>query len=205
MIKYNTAKVFFILLIAFELVNPLSYAQIVSDVHFEQIGDTINIYYDLQYSEPEELFVVQLFYDNDNTSSFNNNLIMVSGDIGAKVKCGKGKKIVWDYLKEVEAIPLKPRFRIECSKFTTFQIGQFYQGGIIFYLDATGSHGLIATPCDLPDQYSWGCWRKPVSGTQAIVGSGQTNTNAIVKQCDEPNNAAKVCDDLKMNYKIRVI
>lgn len=65
-------------------------------------------------------------------------------------------------------------------------LGDFYKGGYIFYLDASGEHGLIAATADLPAS-SWGCAGTGV-GTAAAVGSGQANTTAIV------NNACHMAD-----------
>ena len=36
-------------------------------------------------------------------------------------------------------------------------IGQNYGGGIIFYVDGTGQHGLIAAPYDQSSGALWGC------------------------------------------------
>ncbi len=44
-----------------------------------------------------------------------------------------------------------------CAKKEELKIGQTYQGGIIFYLDASGDHGLIAAPAD-QGVTSWGCY-----------------------------------------------
>ena len=35
------------------------------------------------------------------------------------------------------------------------QIGDTYQGGIVFYIDGAGSHGLIASPKDLSGEADW--------------------------------------------------
>jgi hypothetical protein len=84
------------------------------------------------------------------------------------------------------------------SKTLPFAIGQEYGGGIIFYLDGTGQHGLIAYPVDL-GVFEWGCggyWDGWVVG--AIywgIGMGQTNTTIIVNGCGTPNIAARVCDN----------
>ena len=38
---------------------------------------------------------------------------------------------------------------------SAISIGEQYQGGIVFYVDGTGQHGLIAATRDLPGQYDW--------------------------------------------------
>lgn len=78
------------------------------------------------------------------------------------------------------------------------EIGQEYAGGIIFYLDDSGEHGLV---CTTEDQKSvvWGCTEHMIPGTSTIIGSGLQNTIAIVENCDESEFAAKECYDLVFN------
>jgi len=57
-------------------------------------------------------------------------------------------------------------------------IGDTYEGGIIFYLDASGCHGLIAAPNDWINLTSYG----PAGGTGAVrdgLGAGEFNTNLL--------------------------
>jgi hypothetical protein len=73
------------------------------------------------------------------------------------------------------------------------QIGDYYQGGIIFYLDGAGG-GLIAAVADVsPTQ--WGCvGYTPNAGTSGDVGTGATNTTAIINHCPINGIAAQLCD-----------
>lgn len=78
-------------------------------------------------------------------------------------------------------------------------VGQEYQGGIIFYLDETGQHGLIVGKEDLGPA-PWGCDGLSIPEAQGSnVGDGQNNTNAILNACTEPGIAARICD----NYVVR--
>jgi len=83
--------------------------------------------------------------------------------------------------------------------FTTYSyaLGQSYEGGIIYYVDSTGKHGLIAAPTDqgLPQ---WGCSNQVISGTSSKIGSGRANTIAIVNACSTPGIAASLCYDLTL-------
>lgn len=90
----------------------------------------------------------------------------------------------------------------EQQTFTTLEpsglyIGKKYAGGIIFYLDATGNHGMV---CAESDQGSapWGC-RGAVINTSTDFASGAANTAAIIEGCNELNTAAFLCDDLILN------
>lgn len=77
-------------------------------------------------------------------------------------------------------------------------IGQSYAGGIVFYVDGTGMHGLVCSPSDIGTNIPWGC-----SGTNFVTseafGTGASNTATIVAGCGETTYAAKVCDDLVLN------
>ena len=84
-------------------------------------------------------------------------------------------------------------------------IGQFYGGGIIFYLDSTGQHGLVCTPNYIfgpnasYDGQEWGCQGTLIGGTSTAIGSGAQNTALILGVCSETGIAARVCDDLVLN------
>ncbi|SRX54520.1 hypothetical protein [Aequorivita sp. CIP111184] len=85
------------------------------------------------------------------------------------------------------------------------EIGQEYQGGIIFYLDDTQEHGLIAYQSDLAEA-AWGCFHQPnpIPPTAPIaqndgIGYGAQNTLAIINFCDESDSAASLSFDLNAN------
>ena len=80
-----------------------------------------------------------------------------------------------------------------------FIIGQDYQGGIIFYIDGTGQHGLISAPSDQSTGTQWGCEGISIPGTSTAIGTGQVNTTAIVNGCNQVGIAARVCDNLVLN------
>ena len=77
-----------------------------------------------------------------------------------------------------------------------FTIGDYYEGGIIFYLDLTGNHGYICDVKNLETSsnngVTWGCDGTNISGADAIeIGFGFQNTNHIVAAgC---GNAAMLC------------
>ena len=82
---------------------------------------------------------------------------------------------------------------------TAFSIGQSYGGGIIFYIDGTSQHGLISATSDQSTGTHWGCLGTFISGTSTAIGTGQTNTTAIVNGCNEVGIAARICDNLVLN------
>jgi hypothetical protein len=77
-------------------------------------------------------------------------------------------------------------------------IGEFYKGGIIFYLDGNGG-GLVCTESDQSTDAEWGCYGTTIGGTGTGVGTGAANTAAIVAGCGESGIAARICNDLVLN------
>ncbi len=90
------------------------------------------------------------------------------------------------------------------------QIGDTHAGGIIFYLDPDGVHGLVAAPSDQSTGAAWGCYETDISGAPNVtnfpptgpgadIGWGAVNTAAIVNNCDTVGIAARLCDELVLN------
>ena len=78
-------------------------------------------------------------------------------------------------------------------------IGKKFEGGIVFYIDATGQHGLIAAPTDQSVSVPW--WNgsyKSTGATGTAVGTGQANTDAIILTQGDGNNAASICRSLAL-------
>ena len=82
----------------------------------------------------------------------------------------------------------------------SFTIGQHYGGGIIFYIDNTGQHGLIADTVDL-GAYPWANVPFDSIGTTSLrIGTGKSNTRSIISlQGKTGNYAALMCARLKRN------
>jgi hypothetical protein len=80
-----------------------------------------------------------------------------------------------------------------------FHVGDSYAGGIIFYLDGTGQHGLISATTDQNTGAQWGCYGTTIGGTSTAFGTGQANTTAIVNGCLTVGIAARICNDLVLN------
>jgi hypothetical protein len=85
----------------------------------------------------------------------------------------------------------------EVSFTTGLGIGSFHSGGIVFFLDSTGEHGLVCATSD-QGSFPWGCYGTNI-GTSTSIGTGQINTNLILSQCSNRPIAASVCDDLILN------
>ena len=81
----------------------------------------------------------------------------------------------------------------------THYIGENYEGDIIFYIDGTGEHGLACAPSDQSTGIVWYSSYVTTSATGTAVGTGQTNTNAIVGTIGAGSYAAQLCNDLDLN------
>ncbi|CAI8182503.1 MAG: Uncharacterised protein [Formosa sp. Hel1_33_131] len=76
-------------------------------------------------------------------------------------------------------------------------IGDTYQGGIIFYLDASGCHGLISATADQSTGIQW--YNGSNTNTTAFascVGCGEGNTSMIFYNQGAGTYAAQICYDL---------
>jgi hypothetical protein len=74
-------------------------------------------------------------------------------------------------------------------------LGDFHQGGVIFYLDNTGEHGLICAIADQSFEAEWGCPNLGINGADGEeIGTGAQNTIDILDHCDEDGIAADLCD-----------
>ena len=80
-----------------------------------------------------------------------------------------------------------------------FEIGDTFEGGIIFYIDGTGRHGLICAPSD-QGSATWGCYGTNLPGAEGTaIGTGNQNTIDIMSGCSTAGIAARICGDLSLN------
>ena len=86
----------------------------------------------------------------------------------------------------------------ESNEKTTIEIGDVYQGGIVFYIDNTGEHGLIAAMEDVSTSTEWGCLSTYVDGADNLtLGSGYQNTLDIVDfNCSTENGSDNTASKL---------
>jgi|GEM_PF-1874210 len=82
----------------------------------------------------------------------------------------------------------------------TLTVGDNAYGGIIFYVDASGKHGMVCTNVDIGNA-QWSIDQNSNMGVYAsAIGTGQANTNAIIAfQGNTGSYAAKICNDLVRN------
>ena len=128
---------------------------------FNGIGNFTSGYgYQIKVTEPIEGFSLCDWYVNDipvdNIVSLQEKNVILQDSI--------------DVLNNTSYTPL-------------YQIDDMVQGGIVFYVDATGQHGLVAALEDLEGTFEWGCFEEYVDGADSKwIGSGLQNTMDITNQ-----------------------
>ena len=78
----------------------------------------------------------------------------------------------------------------------TYSIGDVVNGGVVFWLDSTGQHGLVCSFSDVATSVEWGCLSTDLPnvlnvpnnggnplGLGAEIGDGFNNTNDILQDC----------------------
>tara|TARA_B100001093_G_scaffold516155_1_gene594262 strand:- start:98 stop:1723 length:1626 start_codon:yes stop_codon:yes gene_type:complete len=95
------------------------------------------------------------------------------------------------------------------------EIGGFYGGGIIFYIDETAQHGLIAAIEDITEGsnmgfwgisegFEWGCLGENVSGADGqAIGTGYQNTLDIFAQNCQTENGGITAAQVTLNYETK--
>ncbi len=87
---------------------------------------------------------------------------------------------------------------------TTYSVGDFAQGGIVFWVDETGQHGLVAAK---EDQSTGVRWYAGTSGNTQAKGdgpyAGEANTSIIIAAQvaigdDGSTYAARICNELQI-------
>ena len=73
-------------------------------------------------------------------------------------------------------------------------IGDTYQGGIIFYLDPSGCHGLISAPSDQSTGIPWGILGYDlINVVRDGIGAGEFNTERIIVNEGSGAYASQIC------------
>lgn len=115
-------------------------------------GNTITLVYDNDTSAVNELQVLRISNDTiflsnggfsklpadmvDDADADSTNEIQTLSVINDSLSISKGNKVAIEKL----------------TKKNDFYLGQYHEGGIVFYVDSTGQHGLVCTPTDIMNQ-----------------------------------------------------
>jgi hypothetical protein len=188
------------LILTFFLVFLLNtiYAQRIDNVRSEQSAKTIIVTYDLSELKRGQTATISLYCSEDGGNTWSSALLNVIGDVGKNISSGTNKKIIWNVLFERERLTGEVKFKVIAEGSADFSLGLKYGGGIIFYVDMTGQHGLIAATKDQSKGIQWGCNGSPIVTSSSGIGTGQANTKDIVNRCSQIS-AARLCDNLDLN------
>lgn len=79
-------------------------------------------------------------------------------------------------------------------------IGELYSGGVVFYVDSSKKHGLVASLKYLSNSITFSDVTTKIIGIDAqSKDDGSSNTKAIVNQEGQQNSAAKICLDYSVD------
>ncbi|WP_157812174.1 DUF1566 domain-containing protein [Polaribacter sp. ALD11] len=78
------------------------------------------------------------------------------------------------------------------------QIGDFYAGGVVFWLDGNGG-GLVVSVADQSTSATWGCNGIITGSDSTAIGTGAQNTVDIEASCATAGTAADICANLTLN------
>jgi hypothetical protein len=71
-------------------------------------------------------------------------------------------------------------------------VGELFGGGVVFWVDHTGQHGLIVSMVDLSISQAWSNVTRTLIGT-TNDWDGANNTTAIIEQSGHTSSAAQLC------------
>ena len=102
----------------------------------------------------------------------------------------------------------------DCDGNLLIYVGAEAHGGIVFYIDETGEHGLVAALEDItdgsnmgiwgtPEGFEWGCYGTSVATAYQnyAIGTGLENTEAIVSQNCQTENGGITAAQATLNYE----
>lgn len=126
-----------LLLFLFLLGSSASYAQLATIKKIELTGEKIIVYYDLEDSNPNNEYQINLYISKDN---FGTPVSKVKGDVGAEIKPGTGKRIEWNIFEEFSSykgdleLEIRGKVFIPFVKLQSFGHGRKYKRGKAYEL-----------------------------------------------------------------------
>jgi hypothetical protein len=131
--------------------------------------------------------------DGEGTGSFSSNITELNAETTYYVRAYATNSLETSYGEQISFNTLSPNQY-------GYYIGLKIKGGIIFYIDETGQHGLIAAESDQSRNAEWGCFGTLIGGTSISIGEGESNTFLIGFGCSsEVGTAAAICLNLNLN------
>jgi hypothetical protein len=183
---------------------------------FNGIGDfTPGFGYQIKLSEAIEGFSLCDWYVNDipedNIVSLQEEVEYMSQYFGCidDLACNYYAEAVID---DESCIYPEQGFDCNGNELTQYQVGDFAEGGIVFYVDESGGHGLIAALEDVIEGevyndaeeyfgFEWGCNNLLVSDADhPNIGYGYLNTIAIINSDCQSENGGEVAAQVADSY-----
>lgn len=118
------------------------------------------------------------------------------------IKEMKNKNLLFVVLTMLSVISISSCKKDGNDPLPAIVIGQSYQGGIVFYVDASGQHGLVAATSDQVNGYwedctGYLCGSLITGANGTAVGTGRQNTIDIINGYGTGSFlAADICDKL---------
>jgi hypothetical protein len=120
---------------------------------------------------------------------------------------------IYMYLGELDrkVAALKDELAAIHNELTSLQvapkkIGDEYRGGLVFFVDESGQHGLIASKIDVNDKGIQ--WRNGAAGNKITnargdgIGAGETNTRLIIAQQTIDNQNGQFAALMAANFQV---
>ena len=143
---------------------------------------------------------------NGSTSYLKAITIRSSGNVGIGTTNPSEKLSVAGTIETTTGGVKFPDGTIQTTAATTYSIGDFAQGGIVFWVDETGKHGLVCSKSD-QDGGSGVRWFAGANGNTQAKGNGpyagELNTSIIIAAQvsigdDGSTYAARICNELQI-------
>ena len=189
------------------------HAQHVANIKVIQEVDKVIITYDITSDKAGQTFNIKVECSSDNGKTFSILPENLTGDV-KEVRAGSAKRIEWDVLSEREELTgdhfVFQLVATDSDKQKSIEfdikIGDTYQGGKIACIFQPGNsgyiagetHGIIVAPKSIPfgEGIMW-CNRRYTKTGATDSGTGNVNTDKIVKTQGNGNYAAYLCFNLR--------
>ena len=151
----------------------------------------------------EEICVPVSWYQDSDGDGFGNSAVAVlsciqpAGFVSLNNDCDDKNRAVNPGAVEISGDDIDNN----CDGESLISIGDYYHGGIVFFIDDSGEHGLISATIDQGTNILWcndtiNCF---VRNTRREIGYGKQNTEYIVNYFGQGNYAAYLCSSSTLN------
>ena len=178
---------------------------------FNGIGDfTPGFGYQIKVTEAIEGFSLCDWYVNDipedNIVSLQEEVENLQAELDSIYGCIDESACNYDFNATINNNTcIFPEQCYDCdgNEYIQYQVGDFSEGGVIFYVDETGCHGLVAAMEDVPGSFEWGCDDEFFEGADGMgIGTGYQNTIDIVNQGCISVNGGAIAAQAALDFQI---